>query len=134
MAAANRVALRALPLLDDPYSAFDNGSLESEAYAEMAGAGYWAGADKVYLDGLKARDPRLYLETLSAEGLAREFNAALDRQMSRTGSIVRWMDAEELASYAGGTFEQDGGGRGGGADTRRSASERPSALGRAPPR
>ena len=74
-------------------------------YARLADAGNWAGADKLYMDWIKTRYPGLYLDTLNAEGLAREFNAALVREMRRSVSIVRWMDMEELPSYLNGTFE-----------------------------
>ena len=89
---------------------------ESRTYAKMADAGDWAGADKTYLDWLKARDPVLYIETLELEGLAREFNQNHRRRVSGSPSFVRWMDMEELASYLDGTFEsrteKDGGRRG----------------------
>ena len=92
-------------LPENPFTVFGTESLESRTYAGLAGAGNWAAADKLYMDWIKTRYPGLYLETLNAEGLAREFNAALVREMRRSASIVRWMDMEELPSYLNGTFE-----------------------------
>ena len=113
---ASKVAYKATRFRTNPYAALGDGSQEFLMYARMANAGDWAGADKTYLDWLKARDPVRYLETLNLEGLAREFNQHHLRRVSGSPSFVRWMDMEELASYLDGTFEsrteKDGGRRG----------------------
>ena len=113
---ARRIADRAARFPTDPYDVLGDGSPEYRTYAKMADAGDWAGADKTYLNWLKARDPVLYIETLDLEGLAREFNRNHRRRVSGSPSFIRWMDMEELASYLDGTFESrteaDGGRRG----------------------
>ena len=113
---ASNVADRATRFNTDPQDTFGDGSPELRTYARMADVGDWAGADKTYLDWLKARDPALYFETLNMEGLAREFNRNHRRMVSRSPFFVRWMDMEELASYLDRTFESrtegDGGRRG----------------------
>ena len=113
---AREVADRAARFNVDPSATIGKGSPESRTYAGMVYAGDWAGADKTYLDWLKARDPALYLETLELEGLACEFNQHHRWSMHGSPSFVRWMDMDELASYLDGTFEsrteQDGGRRG----------------------
>ena len=113
---ASRIADKAIRFRTDPYEALGDGSLEFRMYARMKNAGDWAGADKTYLDWLKARDPVLYIETLEMEGLAREFNQNHRWRVSGSPSFIRWMDMEELASYLDGTFEsrteKDGGRRG----------------------
>ena len=111
---ASSVAAKAAPFNIDPSETLGEGSPESRTYERMADAGDWAGADKTYLDWLKARDPALYIETLGLEGLAREFNQHHRWKVSGAPSFVRWMDMEELASYLDGTFEsrtEKGGGR-----------------------
>lgn len=92
-------------LPNDPYAVFDADSPESRTYAEMVDIGDWPGADKTYLDWIKARDPELYLETLKMEALAREFNTALAAKFAESSHIDRWMDEVELSSYLHGTFE-----------------------------
>ena len=113
---ARNAADRAARFQINPYATLGEGSQESRTYAGMADAGDWAGADKTYLDWLKARDPALYLETLKLEGPAREFNQHHRWRVSGSPSFVRWMDMAELASYLDGTFESrteaDGGRRG----------------------
>lgn len=90
---------------NDPSRIFGAGSREAKIYDELVRSGDWPGADKSYLDWIKTLRPGLYLETLNLEGLAREFNAALAREMSRVRRIVRWMDLVELYSYLNGTLE-----------------------------
>ena len=102
---AREVALAAAPLPENPFAVFGAESLESRMYARLADAGNWAGADKMYMDWIKTRYPGLYRATLDGEGLAREFNAVLVKEMRRSTFIVRWMDMEELPSYLNGTFE-----------------------------
>ena len=113
---ARKVAYKAARFNTNPHAALGDGSPEFLMYEKMMSAGDWAGADKTYLDWLKARDPVRYLETLSLEGLAREFNRNHSRRVYESPFFVRWMDMEELASYLDGTFEsrteEDGGRRG----------------------
>lgn len=82
-------------------------------YDKAVAAGDWIAADKIYLDKLKTSDLDLYYRTLYMEGLACEFNSALIKQVSRSKTLFRWMDPEELQSYESGKFEskiEEGGG------------------------
>ena len=92
-------------LPNDPYEVFDADSPESRTYAEMVDIGDWPGADKTYLDWIKARDPELYLETLKMEALAREFNITLAQKLTESSHIFRWMDEVELPICLNGTLE-----------------------------
>ena len=90
---------------NDPYIVLGIGTKESEMYDEAVAAGDWIVADRIYLDKLKASNPDMYRKTLYMAGLAHEFNLALVRQISRSKTLFRWMDPEELQSYEHGTFE-----------------------------
>ena len=91
-------------LSNDPYAALGTDNPESRTYNEMVAAGDWPGA-KTYLDLINVHDPELYLLTLNMDGLAREFNTALVKELSESSRIHRWMREAEIPSCLGGTFE-----------------------------
>ena len=103
--AASTMVYMANMLETDPYAVLGEGSPESKAYARAAGAKDWGLADKIYLDWLKIHDLLAYRHTLYMESLAREFTEALAHEVSRAGTIYRWMDLAELPSYLGGTLK-----------------------------
>ena len=133
--AARQIAEMAETLATNPYVILGTDNKASRAYDAVVSMGNWRRADKIYLDRLKAINPRIYLETLKMEGLAREFSLALAENVSRAKVIYRWITLAELASYQNGTFksrvEENGGCRGYkpfSLGTNRYASERPMCI------
>ena len=102
-----RLATNILPIFTDA---------QARLYASAIAAKNWSEADALYLEELRRQDPFVFRTTLEAEGWAKAFNALLDEKLGRICALWRYMSVEELASFAGGTFESrveaDGGRRG----------------------
>ena len=89
---------------------------KARLYASAIEARNWGAADALYAEEIRRLDPGGFEMIAGAERWARAISALLAESLGRSGALWRYMSAEELASFAGGTFESrveaDGGRRG----------------------
>ena len=65
----------------------------------------WRRADWLCIEALRYHDLDALREILYAEGRARAFNILLAEHLARASVLMRYIDAAEVLSYVGGTFE-----------------------------
>lgn len=82
-----------------------NASYKTDRYLSALRAKDWPEADRTYLEALRPFGPALFRATLRAQRWAAAINVLMAEELTEAPILLRYIDVDELVSYAAGTFE-----------------------------